>query len=48
MNTSPEKLSALTGSGEQTLKPGPEAWALGLAGLLPFVLGAAGSLVFSF
>ena len=28
MNTSPEKLSASTGSGEQTLQPGPEAWAL--------------------
>jgi hypothetical protein len=42
MNTPPDNLSALTGSGEQALKPGPEAWALGLAGLLPFVLGAAG------
>ena len=48
MNTSPEKLSALTGSGEQTLKPGPEAWALGLAGLLPFVLGAVGVWFFPF
>ena len=48
MNTSPEKLSALTGSGEQTLKPGPEAWALGLAGLLPFLLGAAGVWFFPF
>lgn len=42
MNTSPENLSVSAGSGEQTLKPGPEAWALGSAGLLPFVLGAAG------
>jgi hypothetical protein len=48
MNTSPENLSASTGSGEQPLKPSAEAWALGLAGLLPFVLGSAGVWLLSF
>lgn len=42
MNTLPPDPSPALEATEPALKPSAEAWALGVGGLLPFLLGAAG------